>query len=132
MVRRDLFREVGMARSIFTEEELAEIRAADAEIERADLPVTWEEIQAARKRDIQARRDAVADERKAADLERHRQYYHKHKAAQAASKALWRQAHKKEIAEYNRRYYAANKERLKAIRKAKGLEREDRHGDPDL
>ena len=121
-----------MARSIFTEEELAEIRAADAEIERADLPVTWEEIQAARNRDIQARRDAVADERKAADLERHRQYYHKHKAAQAASKALWRQAHKKEIAEYNRRYYAANKERLKAIRKAKGLEREDRHGDPDL
>ena len=106
-----------MKKSIFSREELEAIRAADTEIERENKPLTWEEVQAARKRDIQARRDALADERKAADLERHRQYYHRHKAERAVYKARWRQEHKAEIAEYNRKYYAANKDRLREMRK---------------
>lgn len=105
-------------RGLFSEEELSAIRAADAEIEQEDKPLTWEEVQAARKRDMQARRDALADERKAADLERHRQYYHRHKTERAAYKARWRQEHKAEIAEYNRKYYAANKERLRMLARA--------------
>ena len=84
----------------FTPEELALLREADEKIDREE-GLTAAEVKAAVSRDADARHDR-ADGRKARKLQYQKEYAKKHARAVKAK---------------NRRYYAANKERLKAYQK---------------
>ena len=93
----------------FTEEELAEIAAADADIEatfcsadvRACAAISAELDRLAKYSDI--------DNDRAKKNEQQRRYYQDHKAEIAEQQRRYREAHKDEIAEYQRRYQEAHK-----------------------
>ena len=78
---------------IFTDEELAELAAIDAELDA--MPVSNEEVQESLRRD-RAAAFAAKDNKRAKVAERQRRY---------------REANKEKEAEYQRRYYEANKEK---------------------
>ena len=85
-----------MRKSLFTLEELAEIAAADAEID--DAPITQEEIDASRRRD-KAAVYAAKDNREQKIAENQRAY---------------REANREKIAENQRAYYKDNPEKYEA------------------
>jgi len=93
----------------FTAEELAEMAAADAEIDAA--PITNEEVAASIRRD---RTISLANKdhksRKLADYQ-HR-YYEANKEKVAGYQRRYYEANKEKFAESKRRYYEANKEKL--------------------
>ena len=77
---------------MFTPEELADLRAYDAQVD--ETPLTMDEINGTRERDKQAmysQKDAKAKKK-------------------ADSNRRWRQTHKEEIAAYKRQYYATRKQ----------------------
>ena len=92
----------------FTQEELAAMAAADAEIE-AEFFLTNEEAAASSARDREARY-LTMDKRGQAVAEYQRRYREANKEAVAEYKRRYREANKEAVAEYKRRYYEANKE----------------------
>lgn len=82
----------------FTPEELAEMAAADAEIERS-FRITSEERRRSRDLDAEGRCDALIG------TDRHR--------ASAASKAYY-EANREKIADYQKEYREANREKINA------------------
>lgn len=99
----------------WTAEELAEMAAADAEIE-ADFRLTPEDLALAREVD----REAVFDA--------------KDNAAQklAAQQKAYREANREKVAAYNKAYYEANREKVadyqRSYRQRKRAEKEARDG----
>ena len=85
----------------FTPEELAEMAAADAEIERS-FRITSEERRRSRDLDAEGRRDALIG------TDRHR--------ASASSKAYY-EANREKIADYQKEYREANREKIAAAKK---------------
>ncbi len=90
----------------FTPEELAEMAAADAEIE-AEFCMTQEEIDDSRERDYFFRVDSM--DRKQLGQ---RRYYESNKDKIAEGQRRYREANKEKIAEGQRRYYEANKDKI--------------------
>ena len=85
----------------FTADELAELAAYDAEIEKA--PLTDEEIQTSSERDRAVRLERkTQSQRKIAEYRI--RYYEAHKAEILAYKKAWRQANKEHIRAYRREY----------------------------
>lgn len=107
-----------MSRPIFTPEELAELAAADAEIDREDAPLTLEEWKASMRRDrgLTGPPKARSPERREADRERARAY-------QKAHKDLYREAH--------RRWYERNREYAKAWQRDYYRRNPEKHKSPD-
>ena len=111
--------------SIFTPEELAEIAAADAQIE-AEFELTLEERLEI---DAQNRALKVKDRRKA---EKRRAYYQANREAIAAYQRAYYQANREEIAEYKRAYYQKHKEEINRKQRDKRTkERKTGHGRAD-
>ena len=81
----------------FTAEELAEMAAADAEIE-AEFRLTPEDLERGRELDCEAKRDALPPE--------------KRKLAEA--RKAYYEANREKVAEYQKAYYEANREKRRA------------------
>ena len=81
---------------MFTPEELAEIAAADAEIE-AEFRLTQEDLDRSRELDREARFRALPME----------------KQKVAAQQKAYREANREKVAEYQKAYYEANREQLR-------------------
>ena len=81
---------------MFTPEELAEIAAADAEIE-AKFRLTQEDLDRSRELDREARFRALPME----------------KQKVAAQQKAYREANREKVAEYQKAYYEANREQLR-------------------
>lgn len=120
--------------TIFTPEELAEIKAADAEIEYS-FQLTLEEYAASRERDKQAsakcvnRRDYY---RRNAEKERARRraYYATHKDKEKQYRdthkeqsRVYRLLHSEEIKDYKRAYREANREKIREYQRKYYLRR---------
>ena len=101
---------------MLTERKLAEIAAADAEIER-DFRITQEEILASRERDKKAKL-ANADNQELRAKEYQRAYYEAKKDAIKAYQRAYRGANKDAIKERNRAYREANKDAIKEYQRA--------------
>ena len=121
----------------FTPEELAEMAAADAEIE-AEFCMTQEEIDDSRERDYFFRVDSMDSKQlgqrryyesnKDKIAEGQRRYRESNKDKISKGQRRYYEANKEKIAEYRRRYYKANKEKtaegkteIKSLRKRIGL-----------
>ena len=110
----------------FTPEELAEMAAADAEIE-AEFCMTQEEIDDSRERDYFFRVDSMdrkqlgqrryreANKEKIAEGQRRYREANKEKIAEGQRR--YREANKEKIAEGQRRYYEANKDKISEDRR---------------
>ena len=81
---------------MFTPEELAEMAAADAEIE-AEFRLTQEDLDRSRELDREAKFRALPME----------------KQKVAAQKKAYREANREKVAEYQKAYYEANREQLR-------------------
>lgn len=104
----------------FTEEELADLRRFDAEVESQSA---WDplEVELARKRD-QRFADEKLEPRQLAKRLHDRDYYQRHRAEMNAKNAEYRKSHAEEMRQYGRDYYAKNRadmlERRQAYAKA--------------
>ena len=110
----------------FTEAELAEMAAADAEIDRA--PLTKEEYRRSadldrdarlqrldnRQRSIAARKKAYYEANREEIAARNKAYYEANREKIAARKKAYREANREEIAAYQKAYYEANREKYNA------------------
>lgn len=109
-----------MSRSIFTPEELEELRRADAEIE-AGFVMTHEERMEINRRE-KKNRDLSAETR-AKNAERSKAYYRDHREEILAHQKAYYREHREEMCavrrEYQRTYYATHREELNAKRKAR-------------
>lgn len=112
----------------FTQEELAAMAAADAEIE-AEFFLTNEEAAASSARDREARY-LTMDKRGQAVAEYQRRYREANKEAVAEYKRRYYEANKEAVAERQRRYYEANKEKWKQYAAAKKAKKAARGGKP--
>lgn len=99
----------------FTPEELAEMAAADAEIE-ATFELTPQEAYDADRRDKQAQRDNLSPD-KALRAEKNRKYRRKHQAEIKEKKRDYRKKNAEKLRTQQRAYYQANKERISAWKK---------------
>ncbi len=86
---------------MFTPEELAEMAAADAEIEKA-FRLTQEDLDRSRELDLEAKFQALPAK----------------KQKLAAQQKAYREANREKLAEYQKAYYEANREKLAAQQKA--------------
>lgn len=86
---------------MFTPEELAEMEAADAEIE-AEFRLTQEDLDRSRELDREAKFRALP----------------MGKQKVAAQQKAYREANREKVAEYQKAYYEANREKVAAQRKA--------------
>ena len=100
----------GRRRPLFTEEELEEMRRADAEIE-ADFRLTQEDIAFSRNADREAKLSRK-DNRGRKIAENQRAYREANKDKIAEQKRAYREANKEKIADYQAAYYEANKQKL--------------------
>ena len=97
---------------LFTEEELEELRRADAELDE-EFSLTPEDLQFSRQLDRDAKLDKLDNQgrRKAAQKAA---YYEANKDKIAEYQAAYREANKDKIAEYQAAYYEANREKYNA------------------
>ena len=100
--------------TLFSPEELAEMAAADAEIEQT-FQMTLEERVASEKRDEAALANVSAAERRRAAG---REYYKKNREKLLAYQRAYRAAHAEQVRAYHRAYYAAHREEACAYRAA--------------
>ena len=115
-----------MSRSIFTPEELEELRRADAEIE-AGFMITREEREAGNKRDrrfkIENSYGSEAAKRECYEANREkiaaakREYYEANREKIAAAKREYYEANREKIAAAQREYYEANREKIAAAKR---------------
>lgn len=101
----------------FTPEELAAMRAADAEIEAGFVGLTSDEQKAADERDAAAR-DAGRDEKRQRRREQARRYYEAHRAEYNARSLAWYHANKERCRERRHAYYVAHKDEALAYNRA--------------
>lgn len=108
-----------MSRSIFTPEELEELRRADAEID-AGFVMTREERQEIKRRDKKPRK--VSEESQERNRARSRAYYWEHREAMLAQQKARYKANQEELRAYYRArqriYDAAHREEKNAKRRA--------------
>lgn len=100
----------------FTPEELADMAAADAEIE-ATFCLTNEDIIRSREADKAALLDRLPPEKKKKSAYR-RSYYQSNREKIAAKNRAYRESHREELAAKARAYYDANREKIMAKQKA--------------
>lgn len=98
---------------LFTPEEIAELAAADAEID-ATFCLTDEEISRSRDADTAAMLDRLPPEKRKAAA-RHRAYYEKHREEIAAKARAYYEKNREKRLAYQRAYDAAHREE-KAIK----------------
>ena len=95
----------------FTPEELAEMAAADAEIERS-FRITSEERRRSRALDADGRCDALIGTDRHRSAAAQREYYEANREKIAAAKKEYYEANREKIADYQRKYYEANREKI--------------------
>ena len=103
-------------KSLFTPEELAELAAADAEIE-ATFRLTNEDIRRSREADKAALLDRLPPEKKRIAAYQ-RAYREANREEIAAKKRAYYEANREEIAAKKRAYYEANREEIAAKKRA--------------
>ena len=103
-------------RPMFTPEELAEMAAADEEIEAQ--PLTMEEIREARERDKAAQHDKKSKKEQRI-AEKKRAYYEANREKIAENQRAYREANREKIAENQRAYYEANREKIAESKRAR-------------
>ena len=103
-----------MTRS-FTEEELEELRRADAELDE-EYRLTQEDIEFSRRLDRKAELDRM-DNRGRRSAAQKAAYYEANKEKIAAQKATYREANKEKIAAQKAAYYEANREKWNAYQR---------------
>ena len=103
-------------KSLFTPEELAELAAADAEID-ASFRLTNEDIKRSREADKAAMFDRLPPEKKKIAAYQ-RAYREANREEIAAKQRAYREANREEIAAKKRAYYEANREEIAAKQRA--------------
>lgn len=101
-----------MMNSLFTPEELAELAAADAEIE-ATFSLTNEDISRSRETDKAAMIDRLPPEKRKAAA-KYRAYYEKNREKIAAKARAYYEKNREKRLAYQRAYDAAHREEIKA------------------
>ena len=96
----------------FTQEELAAMERADAEIEK-DFAMTDQERREARERDRE-NRNLERDPKARKNAERCLNYYYKHREDRLAKVAVYHKEHAEEISKRKKRYYRKNRETIRA------------------
>ena len=102
---------------LFSPEELAEMAAADAEIEKT-FRLTNEDIKRSREADKAAMFDRLPPEKKKIAAKK-RAYYEANREEIAAKQRAYREANREEIAAKKRAYYEANREEIAAKQRAR-------------
>ena len=101
----------------FTQEELEEMAAADAEIERS-FRITSEERRRSRALDADGRCDALIGTDRYRSAAARKDYYEANREKITAAKKAYREANREKIAAGQKEYYEANREKIAAARKA--------------
>ena len=101
--------------AMFTEEELEELRRADAEIEES-YSLGRDDVAFSRMLDREAKLDRL-DHRGKRIAERNAAYYEANKDKIAEYQAAYREANKDKIAAQNAAYYQANKDKWNAYQR---------------
>ena len=96
---------------MFTPEELAEMAAADAEIE-AEFRLTQEDLDRSRELDREAKFRALPMETQKVAAQR-KAYREANREKVAAQQKAYREANREKVAEYQKAYYEANREQLR-------------------
>jgi hypothetical protein len=96
---------------MFTPEELAEMAAADAEIE-AEFRLTQEDLDRSRELDREAKFRALPMEKQKVAAQR-KAYREANREKVAAQQKAYREANREKVAEYQKAYYEANREQLR-------------------
>ena len=96
---------------MFTPEELAEMAAADAEIE-AEFRLTQEDLDRSRELDREARFRALPMEKQKVAAQR-KAYLEANREKVAEYQKAYREANREKVAEYQKAYYEANREQLR-------------------
>ena len=96
---------------MFTPEELAEIAAADAEIE-AKFRLTQEDLDRSRELDREAKFRALPMEKQKVAAQR-KAYREANREKVAAQQKAYREANREKVAEYQKAYHEANREQLR-------------------
>ena len=96
---------------MFTPEELAEIAAADAEIE-AEFRLTQEDLDRSRELDREAKFRALPMEKQKVAAQR-KAYLEANREKVAEYQKAYREANREKVAEYQKAYYEANREQLR-------------------
>ena len=104
-----------MKKSIFTEEELKEMRLADEEIERS-FSMTPEDWKRSKDLDKQSKRDRL-DNKGRRIAAQQAAYYEANREKIAAQKAAYREANREKIAAQKAAYYEANREKRTAYQR---------------
>ena len=100
---------------LFTEEELEELRRADAELDE-EYSLTQEDIEFSRQMDREAKLDRLDNRgRRIADYQA--AYYEANREKIAAQKAAYYEANKEKIADYQAAYREANREKYNAYQR---------------
>ena len=97
----------------FTPEELAEMAAADAEIERS-FRITSEERRRSRDLDAEGRCDALIGTDRYRSAAAKKDYYEANREKIAAARKKYREANREKISAYKKAYYEANREKYNA------------------
>ena len=96
---------------MFTPEELAEMEAADAEIE-AEFRLTQEDLDRSRELDREAKFRALPMEKQKVAAQQ-KAYYEANREKVAAQRKAYYEANREKVAEYQKAYYEANREQLR-------------------
>ena len=96
---------------MFTPEELAEMAAADAEIE-AEFRLTQEDLDRSRELEREAKFRALPMEKQKVAAQR-KAYREANREKVAAQQKAYREANREKVAEYQKAYYEANREQLR-------------------
>ena len=110
----------------FTSEELAEMAAADAEIE-ATFRLLPEDLERAREQDRLARFEALPPERKKVAAQK-KAYYEANREKVAAQKKAYREANREKAAAYQKAWYEANREKYNEYMREYMRKRRENHG----
>ena len=105
-----------MAKTLFTPEELEELRLADLELD-GEFVQTQEEIVESRKRDREAVLDQL-DHKSRKIAENKRAYREANREKIAENQRAYREANREKIAENKRAYYEANREKIAENKRA--------------
>ena len=104
-----------MSRPLFTPEELAELAAADAEIDAA--PLTLEDYRETDDRDRSVRMERKGPKGKKVAAQR-KAYREANREKVAAQRKAYREANREKVAAQRKAYYEANREKVAAQQKA--------------
>ena len=101
---------------MFTPEELAEMAAADAEIE-AEFRLTQEDLDRSYKLDREAKFQALPEEKQKVAAQQ-KAYREANREKVAAQKKAYYEANREKVAEYQKAYREANREKVAEYQKA--------------